>query len=181
MYCSRRLRRIRKALHFTQGHRNKYQKKTITVDKIIDARSVSGEQSTLLYRKFMFFCMSVCLSCCFICLFFCPFVYLCFYLLLVCLFLSVCLCVCLFRYLCIQLFCAERAWAMSMELKQAANTEPRKRFHLLRRLKRAGKHAAELSRLCEECGRCDSRTRLEAQVCLSCASVCLSVLHVWLG
>lgn len=53
---------------------------------------------------------------------------------------------------------------MSMELKQAVNTEPRKRFHLLRRLKRAGKHASELSRLCEECERCDARTRLEAQV-----------------
>ena len=53
---------------------------------------------------------------------------------------------------------------MSMELKQAANTEPRKKFHLLRRLKHAGKHATELSRLCEECARCDARTRLEAQV-----------------
>ena len=41
MYCSRRLQRIRKALHFTQGHRNRYQKKAITVDKITDARYVS--------------------------------------------------------------------------------------------------------------------------------------------
>lgn len=53
---------------------------------------------------------------------------------------------------------------MSMELKQAANTEPRKRFHLLRRLNCAGKHASMLSKLCEECARCDVRTRLEAQV-----------------
>ena len=53
---------------------------------------------------------------------------------------------------------------MSMELKQAANTEPRKRFHLLRRLKRAFKHASELSKLCEGCVRCDARTRLEAHV-----------------
>ena len=53
---------------------------------------------------------------------------------------------------------------MGMELKQAANTEPRKRFHLLRRLNRARKHASELSKLCEECAKCDARTRLEAQV-----------------
>ena len=53
---------------------------------------------------------------------------------------------------------------MAMELKQAANTEPRKRFHLFRRLKSAMKHASQLSKSCEECGRCDARTRLEAQV-----------------
>ena len=38
MYCSRRIRRIRKALHFTQGHRNRYQKKAITIDRVTDAR-----------------------------------------------------------------------------------------------------------------------------------------------
>ncbi len=51
-----------------------------------------------------------------------------------------------------------------MELKQAANTEPRRRFHFLRKLSRARKHATNLSKLCEECPRCDARTRLEAQV-----------------
>lgn len=51
-----------------------------------------------------------------------------------------------------------------MELKQEANTEPRKRFHLLRRLHKANKHALQLLKLCEECKRCDARTRLEAQV-----------------
>ena len=60
--------------------------------------------------------------------------------------------------------CAERDWATAMELKQAANTEPRKKFHLLRRLGRGRKHATYLSQLCEECVRCDARTRLEAQV-----------------
>ena len=50
-----------------------------------------------------------------------------------------------------------------MELKQAANTEPRKRFHLLCRLTRAGKHAKELIEMCEACVRCDARTKLEAQ------------------
>lgn len=50
-----------------------------------------------------------------------------------------------------------------MELKQDTNQEPRKRFHLLRRLSKATKHANELLMLCEECERCDARTRLEAQ------------------
>ncbi len=38
MYCSRRLRRIRKSLHFVQGHRNRFQKRPVTVEKITDAR-----------------------------------------------------------------------------------------------------------------------------------------------
>lgn len=59
---------------------------------------------------------------------------------------------------------AERAWALGMELKQAANTEHRKKFHLMRRLQRSVKHASELLQLCEACERCDARTRLEAQV-----------------
>ena len=49
-------------------------------------------------------------------------------------------------------------------MKQAANTEHRKRFHLMRRLQRAVKHASELVQLCEGSERCDARTRLEAQV-----------------
>ena len=69
-----------------------------------------------------------------------------------------------FRFLYIPLVCAERAWALGMELKQAANTEHRKRFHLMRRLQRAVKHASELVQLCEGSERCDARTRLEAQV-----------------
>ena len=68
------------------------------------------------------------------------------------------------RFLYIPLVCAERAWALGMELKQAANTEHRKRFHLLRRLQRSVKHAGELLQLCEGSERCDARTRLEAQV-----------------
>ncbi len=48
MYCSRRLRRMRKALHFTQGHRNRFQKKTITVETVTDARSVPSSTITAL-------------------------------------------------------------------------------------------------------------------------------------
>ena len=68
------------------------------------------------------------------------------------------------RFLYVPLVCAERAWALGMELKQAANTEHRKKFHLMRRLQRSVKHASELVQLCEGSERCDARTRLEAQV-----------------
>ena len=40
MYCSRRLRRIRKSLHFVQGHRNRFNKKPVTIEKVTDARWV---------------------------------------------------------------------------------------------------------------------------------------------
>ena len=71
------------------------------------------------------------------------------------------------RYLYLPLVCAERAWAMAMELKQEVNSDPRKRFHLLRRLKKATKHADQLLMLSETCERCDARTRLEAQVIIT--------------
>uniref|UniRef100_A0A8D2LLR8 Signal recognition particle subunit SRP68 n=2 Tax=Varanus komodoensis TaxID=61221 RepID=A0A8D2LLR8_VARKO len=66
------------------------------------------------------------------------------------------------RYLLLLLMDAERAWSYAMQLKQEANTEPRKRFHLLSRLRKAVKHAEELERLCES-NRVDAKTKLEAQ------------------
>lgn len=58
---------------------------------------------------------------------------------------------------------AERAWSYAMELKLLANTEPRKHFHMLRRLKKATQHALQLKKLSES-EQCDARTKLEAQV-----------------
>jgi signal recognition particle subunit SRP68 len=49
-----------------------------------------------------------------------------------------------------------------MQLRQLANTEPRKRFHLIKRLKKAAVHAASLAELCQN-DICDARTKLEAQ------------------
>ena len=46
---------------------------------------------------------------------------------------------------------------------QDAVTEPRKRHHLIRRLRKANKHSQDLLRLSEETGRCDARTKLEVQ------------------
>ncbi|XP_051568035.1 signal recognition particle subunit SRP68 [Myxocyprinus asiaticus] len=66
------------------------------------------------------------------------------------------------RYLLLGLMEAERAWSYAMQLKQEANTEPRKRFHLLARLRKAAKHGEQLEKLCES-PRVDAKTKLEAQ------------------
>lgn len=102
-YCSRRLRRIRKSLHFPQGSKHKVTPKKIQEEMLVDVRFIH-----------------------------------------------------------IPLFCAERAWGYYMQLKSEANTEPRKRFHMLSRLKKAVQYTADLARLCLS-ARCDARTKLEAQ------------------
>ncbi|XP_065112054.1 signal recognition particle subunit SRP68 [Paramisgurnus dabryanus] len=66
------------------------------------------------------------------------------------------------RHLLLVLMEAERAWSYAMQLKQEANTEPRKRFHLMARLRKAAKHGEQLAKLCES-PRVDARTKLEAQ------------------
>jgi signal recognition particle subunit SRP68 len=67
-----------------------------------------------------------------------------------------------YRYLTIPLLCAERAWAYAMQLKQElSEDEPRKRFHLLRRLKKAADHAKHVRSLCQDCT--TTRSQLEAE------------------
>lgn len=79
------------------------------------------------------------------------------------------------RYLLLVVMEAERAWSYAMQLKQEANTEPRKRFHLMARLRKAAKHGEKLEKLCES-QRIDAKTKLEAQVteivCLILNTVC---------
>ncbi len=67
------------------------------------------------------------------------------------------------RYLFVPLFAAERAWSYSLELKANSDAaeEPRKYFHMKRRLAKAAKLSSELLDLCAKCG--DERTHLEAQ------------------
>ncbi|CAF0864326.1 unnamed protein product [Adineta ricciae] len=67
------------------------------------------------------------------------------------------------RYLLLPLICSERAWAYAMQLKSEANTETRKKFHLLNRLRKAVKHAVHLESLCNQQKTCDARTKLEVQ------------------
>lgn len=68
------------------------------------------------------------------------------------------------RYLLIPLFCAERTWSYAMALKQEANTETRKKFHLIRKFRKALFYSSNLESLCnDEPNQCDIRTKLESQ------------------
>jgi signal recognition particle subunit SRP68 len=50
-----------------------------------------------------------------------------------------------------------------MELKQDANTETRKKFHMISRLKKAVKYADNLVTIAKESSRIDARTKLECE------------------
>ncbi|CAC5402336.1 SRP68 [Mytilus coruscus] len=106
-YCSRRIRRLRKSLHFPQGNNRKVTPKKIDMETITDV-----------------------------------------------------------RFLHLPLFCAERAWYYAMQLKSEANTEQRKKFHMLAKIKKAVTYAEELAELCKS-PKCDAQTQLESQAYLS--------------
>lgn len=53
------------------------------------------------------------------------------------------------KFLQIPLAQSERAWSYAMQLRQESNTEPRKKFHLISRLRKAVTHALELQQLME--------------------------------
>jgi hypothetical protein len=82
-----------------------------------------------------------------------------------------------FRFLHLPLFCAERAWYHAMQLKSEANTEPRKKFHLGSRIKKAVAYAEELAELCKSC-KCDAQTQLESQVWQWEWNKFISLLHI---
>ena len=64
-----------------------------------------------------------------------------------------------------------------------ANTEPRKKFHLLGRLRKAVKQAELLETLCNQQKACDARTKLEVQVRLfvDCMDVSFTQLRFSAG
>lgn len=66
------------------------------------------------------------------------------------------------RFLHVPLVLAERAWSFAMQLRLEANTEPRKKFHLIQRLRKACMYALQLEELCKT-EHCDARSKLEAQ------------------
>ncbi|XP_072382810.1 signal recognition particle subunit SRP68 [Diabrotica undecimpunctata] len=70
------------------------------------------------------------------------------------------------RFLHIPLILAERNWAYAMQLRQEANTEPRKKFHLVQKMRKACVYALQLDELCKQ-DRCDVRTKLESQAYLA--------------
>lgn len=92
-YCTRRIRRLRKALKFPQGDRRHFRKRDVTIQQI------NGKGSD---EKFIH----------------------------------------------IPLISSERAWAYAMQLRQEANTEPRKKFHLVSKLKRACFYSLQMQELC---------------------------------
>ncbi|XP_063980877.1 signal recognition particle subunit SRP68 [Diachasmimorpha longicaudata] len=66
------------------------------------------------------------------------------------------------KFLQVPLTMAERAWSYAMQLRIEANTESRKKFHLISRLRKAAAYAVQLQELIEKVN-CDARTKLEAQ------------------
>lgn len=83
------------------------------------------------------------------------------------------------RFLLIPLMLAERAWGYAMQLRQEANTEPRKKFHLVAKLRKAVKYAEQLESLCQS-DLCDARSKLEAQAYIAWMRACLHFeIHSW--
>lgn len=66
------------------------------------------------------------------------------------------------KYLHIPLMMAERAWAYAMQLRVEANSEPRKKFHLISKIRKACVYSMQLLALVES-DVCDARTKLEAE------------------
>lgn len=82
------------------------------------------------------------------------------------------------RFLYIPLMLAERAWAYAMQLRQESNTEPRKRFHLINKLRRACIYSLQLQELCNASTRIDAKTKLEIEAYVACMH---GYLHFELG
>ncbi|XP_065224166.1 signal recognition particle subunit SRP68 [Planococcus citri] len=102
-YCSRRIRRLRKALSLPPSDRHNFKKKTFIDEGHLNDKTIT-----------------------------------------------------------IPLMLAERAWSYAMQLRLEANTEPRKKFHLISRLRKATTYALQLQQLCDS-PKFDSRTKLEAE------------------
>ncbi|XP_060660741.1 signal recognition particle subunit SRP68 [Drosophila nasuta] len=106
-YCTRRIRRLRKALKYPQGDKRHFKRRDVTLAHLTGKKADE-------------------------------------------------------RYIHIPLISAERAWAYAMQLKQEANTELRKRFHLINKLRRACFYALQLQELCNT-EVFDARTKLECE------------------
>jgi len=83
------------------------------------------------------------------------------------------------RFIHIPIILAERAWAYAMQLRQESNTEPRKRFHLISKLRKACLYAAQVQELCNS-SHCDARSKLEAEAYAACMRGSLNFeLSLW--
>ena len=67
------------------------------------------------------------------------------------------------KHLQVPLMSAERAWSYAMQLKFEMNSEARKKFHMINRLRKAKVHADALEQLCADSTIVDARSKLETQ------------------
>ena len=67
------------------------------------------------------------------------------------------------KHLQVPLMSAERAWAYAMQLKFEMNSDPRKKYHMINRLRKAKAHAEALEQLCTLSQVVDARSKLESQ------------------
>lgn len=65
-----------------------------------------------------------------------------------------------------------------MQLRQESNTEPRKKFHLVNKLRRACTYSLQLQDLCNASQRIDAKTKLEVEAYVACMH---GYLHFELG
>eukprot|EP00095_Tigriopus_kingsejongensis_P001968 maker-scaffold886_size84816-snap-gene-0.28 protein:Tk01968 transcript:maker-scaffold886_size84816-snap-gene-0.28-mRNA-1 annotation:"signal recognition particle 68 kda protein" len=63
----------------------------------------------------------------------------------------------------IPLMTVERAWSYAMQLKFEMNSEPRKKYHMINRLRKAEQESAKLQSLVMDAEKCDARAKLEVQ------------------
>lgn len=152
-YCCRKLRRIRrgKQIKLTHGRGRRYTQRVVTADMVTEERCVwhCVESLCACFESHLLGFLVM----------FCGLVVLCGRVV-----------PCCGSHLHIPLFNAERAWSYAMQLKQDDQLEdnPRLRFHLVKRLRKAAEWAANLKQLCRE--RCDE--------CVACLLVsCDQIAH----
>ncbi|KAF2360343.1 Signal recognition particle subunit SRP68 [Trinorchestia longiramus] len=67
------------------------------------------------------------------------------------------------KLLVLPLLMAERYWAYAMQLKEESMQDPRKKFALRNKLRKAATYCVNFEKIVEACGKCDARTQLEVQ------------------
>jgi len=67
------------------------------------------------------------------------------------------------KFLLIPLITVERCWAYAMQLKEESQQDPRKKFAMRNKWRKAAKYVVDFEKLVEDSGACDARTQLEVQ------------------
>lgn len=85
------------------------------------------------------------------------------------------------RFLMLSVFEIERCWAYAMFLKSEAATDPRKRYHMISRLRKAASQARYLAELVQQVPACDAQANLELKAYIQwiCGVLCFE-LRDWM-